>query len=47
VRAGKIKLSSIGPGKIGDALYAGDDGKPVEATTDLLRLVKILEKESQ
>jgi hypothetical protein len=33
--------------RLENAVYAGDDGKPVDAATDLLRLAKALEKESQ
>jgi hypothetical protein len=33
--------------RLENAVYAGDDDKHVDATTDLLRLVKTLEKESQ
>jgi hypothetical protein len=33
--------------RLENAVYAGDDGNPVDAATDLLRLAKALEKESQ
>jgi hypothetical protein len=32
--------------RLENAVYAGDDGKPVDATTDLLRLAKTLEKKT-
>jgi hypothetical protein len=33
--------------RLENAVYAGNDDKPADAANDLLRLVKILEKESQ